>query len=1198
MVFQITPTTTSTSLNINQQFDVEIEFTENVEDDPLRNLQIAIFYDSSELDINLSNIDVFGVPILGSIIEAADSTNLDEDSSTDTAILITFNDGTNILDFQGTSLASLPFLSLTGFDGGTINVEVLNSNPNIAQVTDNLVLTLNVVNQAPVITSSNSATVAENQTTAIDVNSNEEGGNGVTYSITGGTDASLFSIDSSSGLVTFKNAPNFEVPSDAGANNVYNFQVSVRDSGGLSDVENISITVTNVNEAPTITSSNSTAVAENQTTAIDVNSNDPDGNTVTYSITGGADASLFSINSSTGLVTFNNAPNFEAPSDAGGNNIYDFQVTVRDSGGLSDVENISVTVTNVNETPTITSSNSASVVENQTTAIDVNSNDPDGNTVTYSITGGADASLFSINSSTGLVTFNNAPNFEAPSDAGGNNIYDFQVTVRDSGGLSDVENINITVTNVNETPTITSSNNASVAENQTTAIDIQSIDDSNSEGNGLTYSITGGADASLFSINSSTGLVTFKNAPKFDTPSDAGGNNIYDFQVTVRDSGGLSDVENISITVTNVNLPPTITSLNSTAVLENQTTAIDVNSNEEGGNGVTYSITGGADASLFSINSSTGLVTFKNAPNFETPSDSGANNVYNFQVTVRDSGGLSDVENISITVTNVNEAPTITSLNSTAVAENQTTAIDVNSNDPDGNTVTYSITGGTDASLFTINSSTGLVTFNNAPNFEVPSDVGGNNIYDFQVTVRDSGGLSDVENISVTVTNVNDAPTITSSNSTAVVENQTTAIDVNSNDPDGNTVTYSITGGADASLFSINSSTGLVTFNNAPNFEVPSDVGGNNIYDFQVTVRDSGGLSDVENISITVTNVNEAPTITSSSSVTVATNQTTAINVQSTDDSNSEGNGLTYSITGGVDASLFSINSNTGLVTFKSPPTLENPQDSGANNIYDFQVTVTDSGGLTDVQDFAITVTDSVTNIVYVVDISNSSKQSFDNGRTALQAQIEMYQDLTSSIFDEVDLAANEVNIAIVAYSYQGFVVNTFDFNDSGDRDAINNALSGLSSQSLSQSLILLTAYGLDPNNYNVSFNGTTNMDDALDEVVAFFDGQNTESTSLTNDILFFSGVGSPNISGDGDLGEGTRDQYLWRDRDKSRGLQFSSELDALDELGVQRVALDLGNNTSGLDSIDSDGTAIDLNNFADINNFVSVYGGSSIFDI
>ena len=99
------------------------------------------------------------------------------------------------------------------------------------------------------------------------------------------------------------------------------------------------------NNPPTITNSTSMySVSENQTGAFLVTATDPDGDTITFSITSGADANLFSVNTS-GSVTFNTAPDFEIPGDANSDNTYELTVTASD-GTASDSQSFSVTVTN------------------------------------------------------------------------------------------------------------------------------------------------------------------------------------------------------------------------------------------------------------------------------------------------------------------------------------------------------------------------------------------------------------------------------------------------------------------------------------------------------------------------------------------------------------------------------------------------------------------------------------------------------------------------------------------------------------------------------------------------------------------------------------------------------------------------------------------------------------------------------------
>ena len=109
----------------------------------------------------------------------------------------------------------------------------------------------------------------------------------------------------------------------------------------------------------------------------------------------------------------------------------------------------------------------------------------------------------------------------------------------------------------NTAPVITSAAAVSVAENQTSAIDVETADDLDAEGAGLTYALTGGADAGLFSIDADTGVLTFDAAPDFEAPGDADGDNDYLVQVTVTDSGSLTDVQDLTVSVTDADEPPT-----------------------------------------------------------------------------------------------------------------------------------------------------------------------------------------------------------------------------------------------------------------------------------------------------------------------------------------------------------------------------------------------------------------------------------------------------------------------------------------------------------------------------------------------------------------------------------------------------------------------------------------------------------------
>ncbi len=111
---------------------------------------------------------------------------------------------------------------------------------------------------------------------------------------------------------------------------------------------------------------------------------------------------------------------------------------------------------------------------------------------------------------------------------------------------------------------------------------------------------------------------------------------------------------------------------------------------------------------MFTVNATTGQLDFKAAPNFEIPGDKDANNSYLVSVKVENGKGGSDSQLVTVSVTNVNEVPSITSDGGAATAslarpENSLPVTTVAASDVDAGTVfTYSITGGTDQTSFTI----------------------------------------------------------------------------------------------------------------------------------------------------------------------------------------------------------------------------------------------------------------------------------------------------------------------------------------------------------------------------------------------------------------------------------------------------------------------------------------------------------------
>jgi len=371
------------------------------------------------------------------------------------------------------------------------------------------------------------------------------------------------------------------------------------------------------------------------------------GSPITHSISGGPDSTDFSISGN--VLSFTGSANYEAASDKNKDGVYEVYVQIS-SGSASSSQTVYIRVTDVNESPVISTKTISSQPENSSTIVTISANDEDLNsTLTYSFfdSGSAkDEGLLSIDAASGAVTFLTAPNFESPSDLNSDNTIDFSVVVSD-GTLSTQADYSFAIINVNEAPAISSSS-FSIAELSTSVGTVAASDPD--AGSSLSYSLTSGTgavDDAKFSINSSTGGISFLATPDYESPTDSGLNNTYDLTVNVSD-GSLTTSKIISVAVANVNESPSFSIASSQSYTENSAATISVTASDpDASSSLTYSLSG-TDASKFSISSS-GNLSFAAAPDYETPVDSGGNNIYNVSVGVSD-GSISSTVSLVITV--------------------------------------------------------------------------------------------------------------------------------------------------------------------------------------------------------------------------------------------------------------------------------------------------------------------------------------------------------------------------------------------------------------------------------------------------------------------------------------------------------------------------------------------------------------------
>jgi hypothetical protein len=232
-----------------------------------------------------------------------------------------------------------------------------------------------------------------------------------------------------------------------------------------------------------------------------------------------------------------------------------------------------------------------------------------------------------------------------------------------------------------------------------------------------------------------------------------------------------------------------------------------------------------------------------------TPDDENWSGMDDITFIATDPDAQSDSYEVRFTIDPVNDAPEITSTAVTTATEDQLYMYDVAASDIEGGSVlTYSLLVTPSNSDMTINSQTGEITW-------TPGDEHGGGSYDVEVKVEDNGSpvMSATQSFTIDVTNVNDAPEITSTAVTTATEESPYSYDVEADDIDGDVLTYSLTTKPTGMEIDVN--TGEISW-------TPDDEHGSE-KDVVVKVEDSGSqrLYVTQSFTISITPVNDLPSV-------------------------------------------------------------------------------------------------------------------------------------------------------------------------------------------------------------------------------------------------------------------------------------------------------------------------------------------------
>ena len=745
----------------------------------------------------------------------------------------------------------------------------------------------------------------------------------------GGADAGSFDLDEATGQLSTKAGATFNHE----AKDSHTVTVTATDADGPV-VTTVHIHVTDLDEPPAIAGPEARDHRENATTSVATyRATDPEEAPVEWSLSGD-DQSHFSISS--GVLSFDQPPDYDARADSDGNN--DYEVTVEASdGSLSGRLDVTVTVSDVNEPPEITPADDIAVDENYDgTLAAFSALDPEnepGLTYTWSLAG-ADAGDFNLGED-GVLAFKNIPDADNPADSGRDNVYDITVRAEDSAGMRGSIDLAVTVRPVNEPPTISGAAAPSIKEEGSLVVGTYRVTDP--EGGTIAWQPLDGSDGDKFEFTSSNGRLAFKAAPDFESPTDAGDagdaglNNVYKVRLSVSDGSNL-ETHDVTVTVTNEEEPGTLGLSSEQPLVGTVLTATLADPD------------GGVRSESWSWERSLNLPTWTEISGATgrryTPLDDDLNHY--LRVTVDYTDGHGPDKSIQKTADDrVEEPPPVNfppefpdATAERSVAENSTegtpAGAPVKATDANDDRLSYTL----GAAPFTIDGGGQIRVAQGAA-----LDYEGTTLYVVTVTARDPSDALAIIFVSITVTDVNEAPEAVDDTVTTD-EDVVATIDVlaNDDDPDeddpNNTLTVSVR------TPPANGSATVETDNRIAYTPNPDYHGADS---FTYTASDGSLTSGQATVAVTIDPVNDAPQFAAAAaerSVSVNARAEDPVGAPVTATDVDENDTLTYSRSG-TDAFSFEIDRTGGQITVGAGTTF----DIATRDTYELTVTAEDGNG-------------------------------------------------------------------------------------------------------------------------------------------------------------------------------------------------------------------------------------------------------------
>jgi len=871
-------------------------------------------------------------------ITLSDLTVTDSDNTFPADFTLTVSSGANY------SLSGATITPSANFSG-TLTVPVIVNDGTSDSASYNFSVTVNSVNDKPVISAQATLSVNEDNDLVLST-----------------SNLTIVDPDDSSFTLTVNSGANYSVSGTTVSpslnyNGTLTVPVTINDGDIDSDSYNLTVTVNAVNDSPSITLTPSVNFDEDTSHTFSINDftvSDVDSSSFTLSLQAGSNYSV------SGTTITPSANYFGTLS---------VDVSVSDGNSSSAVETLSVAVNSLNDKPVISGQSVLAINEDNNIALGVAQltiTDPDDSTFTLTVNGGSD---YTVSGST--VT--PAADFEGTLTV--------PVTVNDGEVDSDSYNVSITVNAQNDIPVVTALPTVSFDEDTSHTLSVNDFTVVDVDSNSFTLNVQGG---SYYSVSGQT-----------ITP-DANYSGSLSVDITVSDGADSSIIHTLPVTVNEVNDKPVISNQSSLALDEDSnivlnvaqltiadpddssftltvnsgsnytvagstitptadfegslTVPVTVNDGEVDSDSYNLSITVNAqndipvitglptvnfdedsshtfdmnDFTIVDVDSSSFTLHVQGGSNYTmsgqtiTP-DAHYSGLLLVDITISDGTDTSIAHTLSVTVNEINDKPVITGHSSPSMAEDSSlelTPASLTIIDPDDSSHTLIVNNGTN---YTVSGATITPALNFSGVITVP------------VQVNDGETSSDSYNLTVLVNTQNDAPVITSLPTISFDEDTTRTLNINEfviTDSDSSTFTLNVAGGTNYSVVGTS---------------IIPDTNYFGVLNVDVSVSDGFVNSATENLVMTVISVNDAPVLSGSPALNVTILDAYSAQFSTTD---TENDTLSYSVT-----------SNHGWLSIDGAGLLTGMPTGGDIATHDVTVEV-DDGSDTDSTTFSLAVAD------------------------------------------------------------------------------------------------------------------------------------------------------------------------------------------------------------------------------------------------